>query len=274
MGYMPANPPIIFDGVYPYTLLNQSYTYRRTVALVKTAAAPTVQRDYVVLVDASNASDLATPSASCVSFQFFQQDGQVLTQLSPNTLDVGNGTLSVFASDGASLLPVAFSVDRWNWTSEGNENATRVQACAGPAARTYASILYPDGSTMPAVQPATAAARGLRGSAAGGSTTPTVTAAAGGDGSMTLTVAWASGAVDALVAADMAVNATAEMPAGSAAAVLLSLARNGGTAMAVLIGSDVDLDRPQVGACRDAFGCTPPRYHTIPPFHGSLCRVT
>jgi hypothetical protein len=115
MQSIPANPPQIYDGVYPVTPLPQPFTYRRTALLVKGGM---LQRDYAVLLDATNATRLAgaavPTTASCAAFQFFQQDGQVANPLpdSANGWDMGNGTLWTFASDGAALTDVAWSIDR------------------------------------------------------------------------------------------------------------------------------------------------------------------
>jgi hypothetical protein len=141
---------------------------------------------------------------------------------------------------------------RWNWSSEGNENATRMQACS-PVATVFASLLYPDGSTMPPL-PGDAGLRGagdahrLRGAASPATAAPRlpdVTVAVAADGAVSLTLTWGAGVTDVVTASGMVVNATLETAAGGAGEALVTLARNGGAAVPVLTGADVDLGRNQ-----------------------------
>jgi hypothetical protein len=131
---LPADPPQPYLAVYPYTPLAAPLTYRRTAVLVPGAGGAPGARDYVVLVDAHNASALGVGAYGALCF--FQQDGEVSRARGPGALDMGNGTVFFFAANGSSSVPVSLVADRWDLPSEGNENATRVRAfpAAGGAA--------------------------------------------------------------------------------------------------------------------------------------------
>jgi hypothetical protein len=80
---------------------------------------------------------------------------QMLDLTDTGALDMGNGTVFVFAANAGAPVPVALVTDRWDWPSEGNESATRVRAfpATGASAPTtlFVTLLYPDGSLMPPV---------------------------------------------------------------------------------------------------------------------------
>ena len=155
--WMPPVPPPIYDAVYPIAPLAAPLTYRRTAILVRSASPSTLSRDYIVLVDAHNASALPddAPLLRYLAFTFFQQDGEIVNQTGASAYDLGNATLYSFAGslDSGPLSPLTTLIDRWNWTSEGNENATRLRLFPphGPPSSAggdyFVSVIYPGGST-------------------------------------------------------------------------------------------------------------------------------
>jgi hypothetical protein len=307
---LPADPPPIFDAVYPVEEMGagagasaqqqqQQLTYRRTAVLVKSPGAAGAgggsgARDYVLLVDAHNGSDVVGMGAMAgsdayvpayLNHVFFQQDGQVFAQLPPAVApggvaaDCGNATLYVFAMGSAAVpVPLALVADRWNWPSEGNENATRVRAVPGDGGAgavptntaVFFSILYPDGSTMPGGAEAGAERGNLRRHTGRGasSSVPTVslTLPPDGDASMwaLLTVTFPDGGgVDVLNVSGLLLDAGADptgpgpfaaappSPAledggdGDSSTPLLTLSRNGGAPSPLLSPSDLSLGRSQ-----------------------------
>ena len=236
---LPANPPQPYLAVYPYTPLAAPLTYRRTAVLVPGDGGAPGARDYVVLVDAHNASALGVGAYGALCF--FQQDGVVSTARGPGALDMGNGTVFVFAANAGAPVPVALVTDRWDWPSEGNESATRVRAfpAAGASAPTtlFVTLLYPDGSLMPPVA----------GAGGGGASTPAVSFDPA-RGALTVACPSAPGAPDVLQLAGLATDASAEPGAGGGGAAApppVTLTRAGGAPVVLLDAADVDLDRSQ-----------------------------
>lgn len=249
--WLPPLPPPIYDAVYPVDELPGLLTYRRTAILVRSAAPSTLSRDYIVLVDAHNASALPPVSPGTLSplppylaFTFFQQDGELVNQRGADAIDVGNATLFAFGGaldSGIFSAPLQVVVDRWNWTSEGNENATRLRLyppASGPTGDFFVSVIYPGGSTA---EP-TPEERGPGGPVA----TPTVAVLADGSGGLQLRVTLPDGSVDTLLVQGPILNATAE-PAGTGGAAVVSLQR-GATTVPLLSSQCLDVEGHSQGS--------------------------
>lgn len=253
--WLPPLPPPIYDAVYPVTELPAPLTYRRTAVLVRAAAPSTLARDYVVLIDAHNASAMPPTAPGALSplppylvFTFFQQDGQLVNPLGAGATDLGNATLFAYAGSlagGAPLPPLEVTTDRWNWTSEGNENATRLRLYPAAAAPSpgdfFVAVLYPGGSTALATE-------GERGPRTGGNDTvpvPAVQLVAGGAaGTAELRVALPDGSVDSLVLGGAVLDASAE-PGGRDGPTAVVALRRGASTVTLLEAGCLDLGHSQ-----------------------------
>lgn len=233
----PPKPPQNYLQIFPTQPLPLPLTYRRTTIHIPAPDAGT--RDYIVLLDAHNASALGVPAYTTLTF--FQQDGQVS---SPKGgvggggigLDMGNSTLYTFAVDGQGVgNPGVHAVlDRWNWASEGNENATRVSVGVGEgdtSTALFITLLYPDGSTMLPVE----------GQGGGGVSSPSSVAVSNG----TLTIVFPSGHRDVLAFSGLAVNATQTPDDAPATTPLVTFARGADPPTTLLRVGDVSLSRWQ-----------------------------
>jgi hypothetical protein len=235
--WLPPLPPPIYDAVYPITELAAPLTYRRTAILMRAAVPSTLARDYIILVDAHNASKIPptapgdlSPLPPYLVFTFFQQDGELVLPSAGGAIDLGNATLAAFAGDlivGPFPGQLPMTVDRWNWTSEGNENATRLRLYPplGPSAGDFfVSVLYPGGSTAFATEGEAV----LPGS--GAVPAPVVALLKGSTaGSVELSVTLPDGSVDTILLGGAVLNATAS-PEGSDGPVPVALRRGNSTA--------------------------------------------
>jgi hypothetical protein len=155
---MPAIPPPNFLQVFPTTSLPSPIVYRRSTLFLPAPTFEVNSRDCIILLDAHNASNINISAYSVLLF--FQQFGMIATELkniSSNGigLDMGNSTVITFAiNDSGQAIPLTYMLDRWNWTSEGNENATRLKVFSKLNETTsttidtslFITILYPQGS--------------------------------------------------------------------------------------------------------------------------------
>jgi hypothetical protein len=238
----PPKPPQNYLQVFPTQPLPLPLTYRRTALHIP--APESTSRDYIVLLDAHNASALGVPAYTTLTF--FQQDGLVSSPkggvggVGGIGLDMGNATLYTFAVDGEGrgVPGIHATLDRWDWASEGNENATRVsvQAPQGDTSTAlFITLLYPDGSTMLPVE----------GQGGGGSSSPTSVAVSNG----TLTILFPSGCRDVLGFAGLTVNATQTPATGAGGAAggtpLVTLRRGNSPPTPLLMEGDVSLSRWQ-----------------------------
>jgi hypothetical protein len=236
----PAVPPQNYLQVFPTQALAAPLVYRRAALLVPSdaAAGDPHARDYIVLCDAHTGGVLGVGAYGALTF--FQQDGTTAVPRSAGVgggglgLDVGNATLYAFAASGGQAVRLAAAVDRWDWPSEGNENATRVLLRPAAPASVFVTVLYPDGSAM-------AAAPGLGGG--GGASCPVAVAFNASSGALTL--AFASGHTDVLTLRGALLDASVEAGSGEAGAPLATLARGGGAPEVLLRAGDLSARRPQ-----------------------------
>lgn len=236
---MPARPPPNFLQVFPTMSLTSSIVYRRTTLLLPSPfSESSTARDCVVILDAHNASSVGV--SAYTSLLFFQQFGMVASPLSglPHKgvgLDMGNSTVVTFAVNDEGM-PVAlnFSLDRWDWPSEGNENATRVRI--GPNGslsmdndlldtNLFVTILYPQGS--------------LTHSQTSTSPLPIFDFSLG-----VLSIHWPLGSIDTISFTGALINASVPV-AGVGDTVLATLTRGSQPPIALLRDSDLSPTRSQ-----------------------------
>ena len=237
----PARPPQNYLQVFPTQALRAPLVYRRAAVLVPSdaAAGDAHARDYIVLADAHNGSALGVGAYGAMTF--FQQDGTTAAPAAASLsaggvgLDLGNATLYAFAADaGGGAVALVAALDRWDWPSEGNENATRVLLRPAAPTSVFVTVLYPDGSAMAGVA-------GLGGG--GGASCPTAVRYNASTGELTL--AFASGHTDVLQLAGALLDAGVEPGAGAAGAPLATLARGGGAPVTLLAAGDLSAGRAQ-----------------------------
>jgi hypothetical protein len=233
---MPARPPPNFLQVFPTISLSAPIQYRRTALLLPSPfSESTIARDCIVILDAHNASIVDVPAYS--SLLFFQQFGMVATPLSsiPNKgvgIDMGNATVVTFATNLEGLpLDLNVSLDRWDWSSEGNENATRLRV--GPSltddsdyTSLLVTILYPQGSLTQQYSTSTL------------SPLPIFNYS-----SNSLSIQWPLGTVDIISFSGALVNAS--LPVGNDDSILATLTRGSGTSLTLLRNSDLSETRNQ-----------------------------
>jgi len=135
---LPDKPPPIWQANYKTTSFDSPFTYRRTVAFVKN---PIQARDYIVLKDQHWGEE---PVLSTWIATFEQETNQYTKKIDANTYDMGNSTLYCFPT---GITNPTWKFDRWDWKSEGNENATRVRILGEKASSSeWITVLYPAGS--------------------------------------------------------------------------------------------------------------------------------
>lgn len=128
-----------------------------TLAEAAAAAAAAGPRSYIVVRDELQMPEGAVPNMT-VSNTWLQMTQQMFKPTAPGTVDLGNGTqyTAVFLGGAGSNMSgpgeVLWSTARWDWPSEGNEQATAVYATTAlPANTTFAqavSVIYPAGSIV------------------------------------------------------------------------------------------------------------------------------
>ena len=229
---MPPRPPPNYLQVFPTFNLAAPLTYRRSALLLPAPPSEPGARDIIVLVDTHNASELAVTAYT--SLLFFQQDGMVAAPVDGLGhggvgFDMGNGTVFTFAQGaGGAAVALMSSLDRWDWASEGNENATRLivkpvaALDAGGATTFFVTALYPDGTAMSS-EPST----------------PSFDFAGGA-----LTITWRGGARDVLTFSGALTDASVSSGAGGAHAVAV-LERDGSPSVTLMTADDLSSSRSQ-----------------------------
>jgi hypothetical protein len=230
---MPPRPPPNYLQVFPTTTLALPLTYRRSALLLPAPTTEPSARNLLVLIDAHNASALAVPAYTVL--MFFQQDGLVAAPMQGLThggvgFDMSNGTVVSFAqSFSGAAVTLTSTFDRWDWASEGNENATRLivkpaaSLAAGGATTCFVTVLYPDGSAM--------------------SSEPSTPSFDFEDG--VLTIVWRGGTRDVVTFSGALVNAGASVGEGSGAEPIAVLERDSSPPVVMMTSSDLSSSRPQ-----------------------------
>jgi hypothetical protein len=175
-----------------------------------------------------------------VSNTWLQMTKQMFKLTAAGTADLGNGTqftaVYVGSNSGSAAL-LDWSTARWDWPSEGNEQATAVYATAPlPANATYAqaiSVIYPAGSIVQ------------------GAEVPTMTSAMDpATGTVTLNVSVAASTDVVTLFSTGTLGPTATGPSTASGSPLVTLARVSASshelvASTVLSTSDVSYTKPQ-----------------------------
>jgi hypothetical protein len=177
----------------------------------------------------------------------------------PNGTDLGNATLYAFGgslANGPLGAPLQMTVDRWNWTSEGNENATRLRLVpdvshidnsSAPFNSTsltmgdyFVSVIYPGGSTALAV-PGELLLRGA------GVPAPLDVALLQGAsaGTVNLRIVLPDGTIDVLTLSGPVLNAAMEPDGTGAGDPVITLQRDHGVPTTLLAAGCLDVNRSQ-----------------------------